>query len=120
MCLSDRIRQIRRNKGMTQAELAKLLHSSQSTVYNYENNQREPSIDVLKKIAQIGNVSLDWLITGAETRISPEDKELLDQLNSHPNLKRIVKGTIETAIEAKQQIEELKKYPDSGENLVTV
>ena len=57
----DRIKTIRKAFGMTQKEFAETVGSTQGTVSSYERNQGNPTMDVLVKIAELGNVTLDWL-----------------------------------------------------------
>jgi transcriptional regulator with XRE-family HTH domain len=75
--LGDRIQEIRKNRlGLTQDEMAERLSvSGGNTISNYEKNLRQPDIEALIQIAQIGNVSLDWLLTGKnETVTEPSRK----------------------------------------------
>ena len=80
--LSDRIAALRNRSGMSQGELARLLHISASTVGMYEQGRRTPNIDTLVEISKVFDVSLDYLITGtaflyadAESRIAQMAKE---------------------------------------------
>lgn len=54
--LGGRIRQHRINCGMSQEELASAIGSTKATISRYERDQREPSFDTLKKIANALNV----------------------------------------------------------------
>jgi len=66
--LGDRIREIRERLGLNQSETAMRLGlGGPAAVSKYEKNQREPEIAVLIKLSVLGNVSLDWLLTGKET-----------------------------------------------------
>ena len=72
--LPCRITQLRRSIGMNQFQLAQKLHLSPSTIGMYEQGRRTPSIDILIQMAKIFNVSLDYLITGAEFAASSENR----------------------------------------------
>lgn len=61
------LRSLRKNNRKTQLELSKLLNVQKSTVSMYERNKRTPSPDVLKKYAQIFDVSLDYLLSNEHT-----------------------------------------------------
>ncbi len=50
MKIGDNIKTIRKQKGIKQKELAAILNMPVSTLANYENNKREPSIEVLYNI----------------------------------------------------------------------
>lgn len=58
---------------LTQAEFGKLFGVGDQTVSNWEKDRRTPPIEKLIKMAQMFDVSLDWLITGKETK----DKEVI-------------------------------------------
>lgn len=60
--LNEQINKLRTSKKMTLATLAERLGVTTSTVAAYENGSRNPSFDVLVKIAQIFNVTIDNLI----------------------------------------------------------
>lgn len=62
--LGARIAALRRNQGLSQAELARHLQISPSAVGMYEQGRREPSGALLVSIARIFGVSTDYLLTG--------------------------------------------------------
>ena len=55
------LKKLRKNLGLTQEEIASKLCLARSTYRNYENNEREPNIETLIKIADYFDVSLDYL-----------------------------------------------------------
>ncbi|MBI5788152.1 MAG: helix-turn-helix transcriptional regulator [Candidatus Schekmanbacteria bacterium] len=65
-----RIKEIRKILGESQEVFAKKLGISKGALQNYENGEREPTASIIFKIAEVGNVSLDWLFTGKEPVIS--------------------------------------------------
>ena len=75
--LHDRIKRLRIAKEMTQEELAKVLDVSPSTVGMYEQGRRKPDNDTLIKIANIFEVTTDYLL-GKESY--PESKKYIDEL----------------------------------------
>jgi transcriptional regulator with XRE-family HTH domain len=62
--LGARIAALRRERGMSQAELADKLGCSASAVGMYEQGRREPSVDMLVELSRILEVSTDYLLTG--------------------------------------------------------
>lgn len=62
--MGERIAQLRRNKGMSQARLAKILGLSTSTIAMYEQGRREPSVSALIALASALGVTIDYLLTG--------------------------------------------------------
>lgn len=66
--IGDRIKEKRNEAGMTQLELANKLSVTDRAVSKWEQNQGNPDISILPRIAEIFNVSLDYLMTGAESK----------------------------------------------------
>lgn len=60
--IGDRIRELRRNSDMNQAELAKILDVKTSTISGYESGYRNPDIEKFKLLADFFNVSYDYLL----------------------------------------------------------
>ena len=61
-----KLKDIRIQKGFTQRDIANYLGCAPSVYSRYETGDREPSLDVLVKIAHYLNVSVDFIL-GIET-----------------------------------------------------
>jgi transcriptional regulator with XRE-family HTH domain len=62
MTFGARLRELRQNKGMTQAELAKALALGESTISFYEADRREPDYQTLNAVADFFGVTTDYLL----------------------------------------------------------
>lgn len=60
------LKQIRKERRLTQLKVAMDLNISREALSHYENGKREPSIDMLVKMSEYFNVSIDFLINGKE------------------------------------------------------
>ena len=80
---SDRLAQLRKSKGVTQKALAEKLGVNTRTVQFYESGDKRPEIEGIVKIAEIFNVSVDYLVGKTEAmnirpaEISAEEAEFL-------------------------------------------
>jgi transcriptional regulator with XRE-family HTH domain len=70
-----RLMQLRMQRGLTQADLAKLLGSTQRNVSHYETVAEYPPTDVLVKIATVLKVSADQLLGLKTPKAPPKPKE---------------------------------------------
>jgi len=104
MTFSDRLKELRKEKNLTQEELAKILGISRSTIAGYETERKEPDYETLKKIADFFNVSTDYLLGRTDiynpadeiTEAVSDDPELLEFWNSlkeREDLKLLFKQT---------------------------
>ena len=75
--LGARIAALRRDAGLSQAELARRLQISASAMGMYEQGRREPSAQMLVALARILGVSTDYLLTGMP---SPGQEMQLQQM----------------------------------------
>lgn len=58
---AERLRQMQKEKHMTQVEFADYLDIAPGTLVNYMNDRKNPQIDVVAKIAQKLGVTVGWL-----------------------------------------------------------
>ena len=58
---SDRLRELRLSMGLTQSQFVENIGITPAALSAYENNTKNPSISVAKRIAEKYNVSIDWL-----------------------------------------------------------
>lgn len=57
-----RLKQLRKQRNITQLKLAMDLNMNQNTISRYENGEREAGYNELIKIADYFNVSIDYLL----------------------------------------------------------
>lgn len=76
--IAKNIQKLRQEKGMTQLELAEKLNYSDKTVSKWERGESLPDIVVLKTIADLFQVTLDYLVE-EEHDGKPVTKEMIDK-----------------------------------------
>lgn len=62
MTFGDQLSKARKNKDLTQEELAERLNLSRQTILRWEKNQVFPDISNLKAVAQVLDISFDYLL----------------------------------------------------------
>lgn len=60
--LADRLKELRKNKGLTQKDLGNILGLGKTTISMYENGNSTPNDEIKLKICDYFNISLDYLI----------------------------------------------------------
>ena len=71
--IGSRIKKLRTAKGITQKELAEILHKSESAVRMWELEKSEPDVETLKSITDYFNVDMNY-ISGHSTPASPKSR----------------------------------------------
>jgi len=76
MEFNEKLQELRKNKGITQEELAKALYVSRTAISKWESGRGYPSIDSLKEIAKYFSVTIDELLSSNEVlSIAEEDNK---------------------------------------------
>jgi len=60
--IGEKLCSLRKQKGLSQEEVANRLNVSRQTISNWENNQALPTIDKAKELSKLYNVSIDELL----------------------------------------------------------
>lgn len=112
----EKLKDIRLEKKLTQSELANMVGCSAIAISRYENDKREPSMEILKKLADALNVDIgyffqdvyktyeDWLaylhksIFNNDTEpdpyyIDPEVSEIAQQIKENPGKRALFDAT---------------------------
>lgn len=113
MAFAERLKELRKQAHLTQVELAKRLGIGQSSYADWERGKKKPTQENLVKIAQILNVSVDYLVGNSqETSDELDNIELLFRMNSKgltEEEKRIFKKELIEFMEERKQLFENKK-----------
>lgn len=92
----DILKKLRMSQGLTQDDVASSLNLSRQSIGKYENNLAYPDLDTLVNIADMFNVSADYLLGRTDEKynlnlIKKDNKELLLKLYEIIDLYKILK-----------------------------
>lgn len=93
----QRLQEIRTDAGLTQTALARALNTSQSAISQMENGEREPSFDMLRRLAKALGVSPAHLLGRDVDELTPAEQVHFREYRSLPN-------------EAKQELRDYAHY----------
>jgi len=82
----NRLREIRKEKNLSQNELAKLLETNHSVIGKYERDEVKPSIDVVKKIASFLDTTVAYLLGEDQNQDLFKDPDMLRRLKEINNM----------------------------------
>lgn len=75
MEFNKKLQELRKQKGLTQEELAEKLYVSRTAISKWESGRGHPSIDSLKAIAQFFSVTVDELLSSDEILTLAEENQ---------------------------------------------
>jgi transcriptional regulator with XRE-family HTH domain len=73
--LPERIATVRQRLGLSQRRFAVRIGVSRNIVLRYEGGHGRPRTDTLERIAQLGGVSVDWLLGGDRQVAAPPERD---------------------------------------------
>lgn len=71
----EKLQQLRKQKNLTQEELAELLFVSRTAISKWESGRGLPNIDSLKAISKVFSISIDELLSGEEIIQAAENEK---------------------------------------------
>jgi transcriptional regulator with XRE-family HTH domain len=110
MKLKENIRTLRKQRGWTQAELAKKLKIKQYNVSDYEIGRIEPNVNTLIKLANAFDVSLDYLVGRNEEDLEPGDINQFINPISDPQIIRFNEAIKQLRPEEKRKMLEMLSF----------
>lgn len=94
MEFNEKLQELRKQKGLTQEELAEALWVSRTAVSKWESGRGYPNIDSLKQIAKYFSVTIDELLSGDEILTIAE----ADQKQKENRDQDLVFGLLDTCV----------------------
>ena len=96
-CTTDKfginLRMLRKQKGITQQDMADKLNTSRSCISNYESGNRQPDNETIKLIADYFDVSIDYLLGRSPIKTTFKKESSMNELQEilhRANLARIL------------------------------
>ena len=87
--LGDRLKQLRKDSGLSQTDLAQKIGVSYSQYGRYELKGVQPPADILNKLADVLSTTVDFLLNGnaqEKAQVALKDAELLKQFKEAEKL----------------------------------
>ncbi len=103
MNLGDRLKQLRLQKALSKSDLAREVGVHYSQIGRYEDKGAQPSADILVKIANVLEVSSDFLMNGSSDDLAEStltDKELLNQFKLIEKMPEAKKSVVKEFLDA--------------------
>ena len=99
MSLGQKITKIRKEKKLSQVDVAYAVGVSRDAISKYERDDIVPSVENANKIAQVLGISLDYLVSKDDT-LEVVDTDMLNRMKEIQRLNTEDKNTIVTIIDA--------------------
>lgn len=116
MSLANKLEYLRKQRGLTRAELARKLGLKYTTYVGYENGEREPGHGFLIDVARFYNVSVDFLLDMDSGSLHVHEQapkygqpiddtdEILEMLKNDPDTRMVAKISGDLTEEGKKEL----------------
>ena len=94
MEFNEKLQELRKQKGLTQEELAELLYVSRTAISKWESGRGYPNIDSLKGIAKFFGVTIDELLSNNELLTLAEE----DTKQKEKHIRDLVFGLLDLSV----------------------
>ena len=117
MTIGNRVKKLRKERGLNQTELGDIVGLTFSGISAIESSKSNPSSDVIIKLSDFFEVSADYLLRGVETErtISEAEQEILEVLRKD---EAMTSAVMEFAKVKKKAISFTRSYAAASQNAV--
>lgn len=108
-----KLRELRKNCGLTMKELGAEIGVAESTISQYETGKRQPDYETLLKLGEFFGVSVDYLLTGDENKKAPTQEG--ERIVSDDDIKFALFGTREIDDDVLDRVKQFAKFAQENE-----
>lgn len=118
LTFGEKIKEARKQKNLTQKQLANLIGAAHNSISDWENNKNKPDPDTIELICGILEITPNYLLTSSSDDLSPFEKLLIKRYRVlDESGKRHIDYELDREIERIQEIEKLKKQSEHIQNI---
>ena len=70
----DRLKELRKERNLTQEDIASMFDVTKNAVYSWEVGKSQPSIEIIKRLAQYFGVTIDYLLNFTQDDVDKMEK----------------------------------------------
>ena len=116
--IGNRIRDIRKSINLSGEEFGNRLNVSKTAVSNWENGNRIPDAEALSKIADLGDVSIDWIFGRTDIKNAKLYKYKIDNDEIEIAVDKDIYPDGLTLRQINEKLKIIKKMEDAGIGLI--
>lgn len=110
MLIGRRIKELRKNKGLSQEKLGKMINVTKVSISCYENETRSPDLETFELLVDALDTTTDYLLgrdklivsedmEGYKTYLSSEDLEIIKEINKNKDLLKFLRENPKRGVE---------------------
>lgn len=97
MNIGEKLYELRKNKNLSQEEVAEKLNVTRQTVSKWETNQSSPDLDKILPICELFEISTEELLTGKKSEVNDESK-VIEEIPTKEDVRRKSAEVVSTSV----------------------
>ena len=102
--LSDRLKELRKKKGLTQKDLAEIIDVNRVTYTNWENGKRTPEPVKIVELATALDTTVDYLLGKTNVNYFEQANILLNELENNSNKRELSNEELERILTIREEM----------------
>lgn len=102
--LSDRLKELRKKKGLTQKDLAEIIDVNRVTYTNWENGKRTPEPVKIVELATALDTTVDYLLGKTNVNYFEQANILLNELENNSNKRELSNEELERLLTIREEM----------------
>ena len=114
---AERLKELRKRKGFSQAQLAEMMNVHFAQVSRYERGETKPNSEAMTKLAHALDTTVDFLMSGASDDVAQNaglDKEIISRFKQIQTLSQDNKKTVLSFLDAFIAKEKIQSMLNGG------
>ncbi len=117
LTFGEKIKEARKQKNLTQKQLADLIGAAHNSISDWENNKNKPDPDTIELLCGVLKITPNYLLSSSEDNFSPKEKQIIKKYRSlDPHGKKVVDFVLdeewERSTEAVKNLKHISKYKE--------
>lgn len=121
LTFGEKIKEARKQKSLTQKQLADLIGAAHNSISDWENNKNKPDPDTIELLCGALKITPNYLLASTEDDFSPKEKSLVKKYRFISTLSPDGASVVDTVLEREYAIaRKLKEQSDKNIELTVV
>lgn len=118
LSFGEKIKEARKQKQLTQKQLAKLIGAAHNSISDWENNKNKPDPDTIELLCGVLKITPNYLLASSEDDFSPKEKSLVKKYRFISERSPDGAKVVDSVLDGLYSIAEQMKAPESGSTII--
>lgn len=118
LTFGEKIKEARKQKQLTQKQLANLIGAAHNSISDWENNKNKPDPDTIELLCGVLKITPNYLLASSEDDFSPKEKSLIKKYRFISERTTDGAKVVDSVLDGMYSIAEQMKSPESSSTII--